>query len=220
MEMKMASSIVILIVSLVFAEASYSKKPQLNPEGDSVCNSCLEASRKAKGALRDMELFKEFDMLSYEVCHVLPENYEIQCLEKTKKQIHHTTLSLQELFHEKNLCNNRGLCTDQLIMQEEIKITGENKKPLKLQDERGCIACRRAVRELLMKMNQPKMKTKIIEALIDYCEEAEDNEEQCKRTVKKYIPTVLTKLEKLKPTDMCLMMGMCDEVIAFTNILD
>ncbi|XP_020595408.1 uncharacterized protein LOC110035518 isoform X2 [Phalaenopsis equestris] len=210
MEVKMASSIVILLVSLMFADARYGKEPELNQEGNSICNSCLEASRMAERALKEWEPFKELDKLSGNICSVLPVNFELQCLEKTKKQIHHTKLSFQELFHEKSLCNSRDLCADHQILQE-IKIAGENKSPPELEDERDCIACRRAVRELVMKMNQPKMKTKIIEALIDYCEETEDNEDQCKRRVKKYVPTVLIKLEKLKPTDICLMMGMCDE---------
>ncbi|KAL0909391.1 hypothetical protein M5K25_020255 [Dendrobium thyrsiflorum] len=222
MELKMASAIVFLIASLMFADARYySVEPTLfMHEGDGRCNLCLEASRKAERTLKDMNLLKEFDMLSGEVCHVLPENFETQCLEKSKMQIHHTKLSLQELFHEQSLCNITGLCIDQYRTRDEIEVFVENKLSMELEDERDCIACRRAVKDLLMKMKQPKMKTKIIEALIDYCEEAEDNEEQCKQTVYKYASTVLNKLEKLKSNDLCVMMRMCDEGFGFVNILD
>lgn len=220
MELKVASSILILLVSMMLADARYNIEPMLMHEGDSTCKLCLEASRKAERAVKEMNLLKEFDMLSSEVCHVLPSSFETQCMEKSKTQIHQTKLSLEEFLNEKSLCNSTGVCIDQGKPQDEIEIIVENKEPIESEDERACIACRRAVKDLLLKMKQPKMKTKIIEALIDYCEEAEDNEEQCKQTVYKYASTVLNKLEKLKPTDMCLMMGMCDEGFAFVNILD
>ncbi|XP_020586350.1 uncharacterized protein LOC110028724 [Phalaenopsis equestris] len=222
MDLKMASSIVTLLISLIFADARHysAESMLLMPEGDAKCNSCLEASRKAERALKDMKLFKEFDVLSSEVCHVLPEKLETQCLEQSKIQIRHTEQSLLGFLHEKSLCNITGLCVEQQRLQDEIEIIVENNASMELKDETDCIACRRAVKDLLMKMKQPKMKTKIIEALIDYCEEAEDNEQQCKQTVYKYASTVLNKLERLKSNDLCVMMGMCDEAFALVDIMD
>ncbi|PKA56062.1 hypothetical protein AXF42_Ash015547 [Apostasia shenzhenica] len=216
MKMRMASSIVLTLLTWIVVDARYSIEPLFME--DSACNSCLEASRKAERTLRDQNALQELDVLSSEVCSILPASFESQCLEKSKMRIHHTKVSFQELFHEKNLCNSTGLCIDQPLSQEVEEILVENKMLLELEDDRGCMACRRAVKELLTKMKQPKMKTKIIEALIDYCEESEDNEEQCKKTVYKYGPTVLTKLEKLKPADLCFMMGMCDESITLVKL--
>ncbi|KAH0468305.1 hypothetical protein IEQ34_003338 [Dendrobium chrysotoxum] len=51
---------------------------------DGRCNLCLEASRKAKRILNDMNELKEFDMLSSEVYYILLENFETQCLKKIK----------------------------------------------------------------------------------------------------------------------------------------
>lgn len=89
METKMASLTLILLASLVYADARYSKEPVLLPEAanssskyehtdDTRCNSCLEASRKAERALKEMNLLKQFDVLSTEVCHFLPGNFETQ----------------------------------------------------------------------------------------------------------------------------------------------
>ncbi|KAK8971016.1 hypothetical protein KSP40_PGU014909 [Platanthera guangdongensis] len=221
MELKVTPSILILLLSLMFADARHNMVPLMHmQEGESTCNSCLEASRKAERTLKQMNLLKEFDMLSSEVCHALPSNFEAQCMEKSKIQTNHTKSSLEEFFDRQSLCCSAGLCVDERMPGDEIEIIVENNKPIEIEDERDCIACRRAVKDLLMKMRQPKMKTKIIGALIEYCEEAEDNEDHCKRTVYKYASTVLNKLERLKPTDICVMMGMCDEGLAFENILD
>ncbi|KAG0469982.1 hypothetical protein HPP92_016682 [Vanilla planifolia] len=197
----------------------YSSEIMVIPEGDSGCNSCMETSRKAETTLKEISLLKEFDMLSSEVCHFLPGNFETQCLHKSMMQIRHAKLSLQELFREKSLCNSTGLCIDQPKLQDEVDIFVENKMIQEFEDERACIACRRAIRELLMKMKQPKLRRKIIESLIDYCEESEDDEDLCKQIVYKYAPTVLAKLEKLKSNEMCFMMGMCDEGMALDEIL-
>ncbi|KAG0471525.1 hypothetical protein HPP92_016071 [Vanilla planifolia] len=217
LETKMASLILILLASLVFADASINFHHAM--AGDSGCNSCMETSRKAETTLKEISLLKEFDMLSSEVCHFLPGNFETQCLHKSMMQIRHAKLSLQELFREKSLCNSTGLCIDQPKLQDEVENFVENKIIQEFEDERACIACRRAIRELLMKMKQPKLRRKIIESLIDYCEESEDDEDLCKQIVYKYAPTVLAKLEKLKSNEMCFMMGMCDEGMALDEIL-
>lgn len=156
-----------------------------------------------------------------------------------------------------------------------------------LEDERACLACRRAVRELLTKMKQPKMRVRNIYLIsiffsyllsfevinkvfflnhwlnLLYSSDKDDRGShrllwriwrwrrpgkliisesssfssflyyffffcefwnpfctlQCKQIVYKYAPTVFAKLEKLKSTDLCFMMGMCDEGMAFDNMI-
>ncbi|KAG0482669.1 hypothetical protein HPP92_010753 [Vanilla planifolia] len=209
METTWVSLFIALLIPMVFADTMYSIVPMLKPEGDSRCNSCLEASRKAERALNGMKLLEQFDVLSTQVCHALPAKFEAQCLNKSKMEIARTESSMKELFHQNSLCISTGMCSEQVILQEMEEIFAENKIPPDFEDETDCMFCRRAVRGLLSKLRQPKMRTKIFEALIEYCEESEDNEDQCKKTVHRYGPTVLAKLEKLKSADLCLMMSMC-----------
>ncbi|ONK76711.1 uncharacterized protein A4U43_C03F31330 [Asparagus officinalis] len=85
----------------------------------------------------------------------------------------------------------------------------------KLRDnEKVCSVCKKAVRELISRLKQPKMRSKIVEALLDYCEEADEDEDECKRMIYRYGPVILHKLEKFKASEMCSMIGMCEEEIA------
>ncbi|KAJ0970533.1 hypothetical protein J5N97_018492 [Dioscorea zingiberensis] len=173
---------------------------------DSICHSCLEVSRKAGKTLSDPKMFQGIGTLSNEVCHVLSFELQAKCLEVSNAYIHHSRLFLQELFHEKNLCNSTGICAE--------KSAYSNMNPMKLTDSRNCLQCRSSVKQILSKLKLYNMRMKIMEALLEYCEEAEDNEEQCKQAVYKYVPSVLTKLENMKPSDMCRMVGFCDEGIS------
>lgn len=49
-------------------------------------------------------------------------------------QIHHTKQSLQELFHEKSLCNSTGLCIDHHRLQDEIEIIVENRASMDVRE--------------------------------------------------------------------------------------
>ncbi|XP_008805973.2 uncharacterized protein LOC103718784 [Phoenix dactylifera] len=124
-----------------------------------------------------------------------------------------TRLSLQDLYNEESLCNNTGLCLDEHMLQNDKSLIFLNKFSPET-DEKTCLACRRAVKDLVIQLKTPKMRMKIMEILIEYCEEADENEEQCKQMVYKYVPLILSKLNKLKTNDLCRLMNLCDEGIS------
>ncbi|KAM0935577.1 putative saposin B type, region 2 [Dioscorea sansibarensis] len=177
---------------------------------DSFCRSCLEVSSKAAKTLSDPKMFQGIGTLSNEVCHVLPPELQAQCSEVSNAYIHHSRLFLQELFHEKNLCNSTGICGQKSSFSDKDLVMN----PIKLTDSKNCLTCRNSVKEILSRLKLPNMRMKIMEALIEYCEEVDENEAQCKRAVYSYAPLVLSKLENLKPNDMCRMVGLCDEGIS------
>ncbi|KAH7687622.1 saposin protein [Dioscorea alata] len=177
---------------------------------DSFCHSCLEVSRKAAKTLSDPKMFRGIGTLSNEMCHVLPSELQTQCLEVANTYIHHSRLFLRELFHEKHLCNSTGICAQKSSSSDEDFVMN----PTKLTDSKNCLTCRNSVKEILSRLKIPNMRMKIMEALIEYCEEVDDNEAQCKQAVYSYAPSVISKLENLKPNDMCRMVGLCDEGIS------
>ncbi|KAG1347665.1 putative proactivator polypeptide-like 1 [Cocos nucifera] len=198
MEIGMLSSFLVLLVMLSHVDARLGIEPKFMDQGNklssmegqspnSICNSCLEASRKAEKALSDPNLFGYADLLSSEVCHILPSELKSKCLQKSEAYMHQTRLFLQDLFNEESLCNSTGLCLDESMLQTDNSLN-------------------------LLNKFSPEMK--IMETLIEYCEEADENEEQCKQMVYKYVPLILSKLDKLKTNDLCRLMNLCDEGIS------
>ncbi|XP_073003880.1 uncharacterized protein [Typha latifolia] len=175
------------------------------------CVSCLETSRKAEKILSDAKLFEEANRLSVEVCHVLPADLEAKCLEASEIYVNHTRLFFKELFHEDSLCKKTELCTDNTLTEESKMF----QPPL---DLRGCGPCHRAIKDLKKKMKQPKMKAKLIDVLIDYCEEIEKDEQVCKTAITKYAPKVLAKLDSIKAKSLCQMIGICDSEISIRKL--
>ncbi|XP_019706838.1 uncharacterized protein [Elaeis guineensis] len=198
MEMGMLSSCVVLFVMLAHVDARLEVEPKILDQGNklssmegrspnSICNLCLEASRKTEKALGDPNFFWYVDMLASEVCHILPSDLKAKCLQKSQAYVHQTKLSLQDLFHEECLCNNTGLCLDESMLPTD---------------------------ESLISSNKFSSEMKIMEALIGSCEEADKDEEQCKQIVYMYVPLILSKLDKLKTSDLCRLMNLCDEGIS------
>nr|XP_010936415.1 uncharacterized protein LOC105056050 [Elaeis guineensis] len=228
MEIGMLSSfLVLLLVMLSHVDARLGVESKFMDQGNklssmegqspnSICNSCLEASRKAEKALSDPNLFGYADLLSSEVCHILPSDLKSKCLQKSEAYMHRTRLSLQDLFNEESLCNSTGLCLDESMLQTDNSLIFLNKFSPET-DEKTCLACRKAVKDLFIQLKMPKMRMKIMETLIEYCEEADENEEQCKQMVYKYVPLILSKLDKLKTNDLCRLMNLCDEGISLLN---
>ncbi|KAG1368729.1 proactivator polypeptide-like 1 [Cocos nucifera] len=208
----MLSSSVVLFVMLAYVDARLEVEPKFMEQGsklssmegrspNSICNSCLEASRKAEKTLGDPNLFGYVDILASEVCHILPSDLKAKCLQKSEAYMDQTKLSLQDLFHEESLCNNTGLCLDEFMLPTDT-------------EEKTCLACRKAVKNLFIQLKTPKMRMKIMEALIRNCEEADEDEEQCKQLVYMYVPLILSKLDKLRTSDLCRLMNLCDEGIS------
>ncbi|KAJ0980827.1 hypothetical protein J5N97_009082 [Dioscorea zingiberensis] len=208
MDMKMVWSLGIILTLVLHVDARFEC---MSLKKDVTCNSCLEASRKADKALNNKNMFKEVNLLSNQVCQSLPFDLKIECLKKSRDQIHRTRIQLQEYFHEKSLCNSTGLCHHQSKVPENNEILG---KSLSYMKEKPCTGCRRAVRDIVWRLKDPRMKSKLTSALLDYCEEADEHEDQCKQAVYRYGSIILNKLERLKPYDLCLMMGFCDEEIS------
>ncbi|XP_010923460.2 uncharacterized protein [Elaeis guineensis] len=224
MEMGMLSSCVVLFVMLAHVDARLEVEPKILDQGNklssmegrspnSICNLCLEASRKTEKALGDPNFFWYVDMLASEVCHILPSDLKAKCLQKSQAYVHQTKLSLQDLFHEECLCNNTGLCLDESMLPTDESLISSNKFSSETQ-EKICLACRKAVKNLFIQLKTPKMRMKIMEALIGSCEEADKDEEQCKQIVYMYVPLILSKLDKLKTSDLCRLMNLCDEGIS------
>ncbi|XP_010941668.1 uncharacterized protein [Elaeis guineensis] len=201
METRMAWCFVILFISLINVDARHKVESMSVNEG------------KAAKISSTMKLLEEIGILSSEVCHILPADLEAKCLETSRTYLHQTNLLFQGPSHEESHCNNTELCTDEDKSLIGIDIFMEEKILVKMLDERGCVACRRFAKELMTKLKQPKAKTKMMEVLIEYCEEVEEDEQLCKEIVYKYAPRVLSKLEKTKPSDLCRRMSMCVEEI-------
>ncbi|KAI0497944.1 hypothetical protein KFK09_021183 [Dendrobium nobile] len=149
-----------------------------------------------------LSLFEEIGMLSQEACHILPSELKAKCLETSEAYVQRTTMALKGLLDEEILCNRTGLC----FMKSVRKIP--------VSDERTCTTCRRSIRDLFYQLKQSKIRMRVMDALLEYCEEIEDQEEHCKETVYKYAPLVLGQLEKLKTSDVCRIIGFCDEGIS------
>ncbi|XP_020574017.1 uncharacterized protein LOC110020306 [Phalaenopsis equestris] len=142
-------------------------------------------------------LFEEIGMLSMEACKILPSELKSKCLDTSEAYVHRTTLALRGQVDEEILCNRTGLCFMKSVT-----------------DERTCATCRRSVRDLFYQLKQSRIRMRVMDALLEYCEEIEDQEEQCKETVYKFAPLVLGQLEKLKTSDVCRIIGFCDEGIS------
>ncbi|XP_072952160.1 uncharacterized protein [Typha angustifolia] len=82
-------------------------------------------------------------------------------------------------------------------------------------EERACLDCREAVKDIISEVRTPKMRMKILKIILPYCEEIDDNEDQCKRKVHRFIAPLLSNLDKLKANDICRLAGLCDEGISF-----
>lgn len=215
------SCLLVLLISLVNVDARYKDEPVPMNEGDkfpfvdnlppeSICESCLEPSKKAEETSRDPKLFEILGMVSTEVCHILPSDVKAKCLETSDAYVHRSRLLVDGIFNEETLCNRTGLCLWKSmfsVINGLASVTDEEE----ITDENTCTACRRSVRDIFVQLNRPKMRMRVMESLIEYCEEVEDNEQYCKQKVYKYAPLLLSKLEKLKTSDFCRMMGFCDE---------
>ncbi|KAG0501475.1 hypothetical protein HPP92_001547 [Vanilla planifolia] len=162
-----------------------------------------EGSRKAEEQLSNRRLYEEIERISQEACHFLPPDLKDMCLE-TSETYAHAPLLLKELVDEETLCNQTGLC----IMKLEKKI------PMERTDQGSCAACRRSVKDLFYQLKQSKIRIRVMDALLEQCEEAGIREDQCKGTVYKYAPHVLDKLERLKASDICRVIDMCGEGVA------
>ncbi|XP_073006129.1 uncharacterized protein [Typha latifolia] len=81
-------------------------------------------------------------------------------------------------------------------------------------DEKICLECRKAVKDIITEVTTPKMRSKIIKVILAYCEEVDEDGHQCKRNVQKYVPLILAKLDKMKANDLCRMVGICDEGVS------
>lgn len=207
MEIRTVLSAIILLVSLVIMEPVFADERVSSP-----CDNCLMVSRKAEAALNSQILFAEARKLSKEACHVFPAIFQYECLKKSGDYMHEARHILQEFFDEGNLCNGTGLCAkSELAMDNCLGLNDQFTHDLF--DERGCITCRKAVRSLFTRLKNPKMRSKIVEFLLDYCEDAEEDEDQCKQKMHQYGPLMLRKFEKLKPSKFCSMLGMCGEEI-------
>ncbi|XP_039126737.1 uncharacterized protein LOC120262892 [Dioscorea cayenensis subsp. rotundata] len=212
MNMKTAFCFAILLFLGLHVDARFDLLPM---DADIECGSCLEASRKVGKALNNLKMFEQVSLLSIQACEALPVDLEIECLKTTGDYIQRTRLLLKDFFHEESLCNGTGVCINEtgVPASNGIFIEGVNERtPL---EEKTCSACRRTVKDVIWKLRDPRMKTKLTKVLIDYCEESEEREDQCKQTIYRYGSIVLNKLERLKPYDLCLMLGFCDEEIAF-----
>jgi len=221
MEMGMLPCIVILLLSFALVDAKYKAEPVSMDEGDkfpymdnlpeeSICDSCLKPSKRAEEISRELKLFEKLGMISTEVCHILPSDFKDKCLETSDAYVHRNKLLVNGVFNEETLCNSTGLCLLKSmfsVINGLASVTDEEE----VTDENTCTACRRSVKEIFAQLNKPKMRMRVMESLIEYCEEVEDNEKECKRKVYKYAPLALSKLEKLKTSDFCRMMGFCDE---------
>ncbi|XP_008798220.2 uncharacterized protein LOC103713171 [Phoenix dactylifera] len=202
MDTRMTWCFMILFISLTDVDARHKVESMTVNE---------ETLGKAAKISSTMKLFEEIGILSSEVCHILPDDLEAKCLETSRTFLHQTNLMFQGPFHEESHCNNSELCIDEDRSLIGIDIFTEEKILMKMLEEKGCVACRRFVKELMTKLKQPKARTRMEEVLIEYCEEVEENEQLCKETVYKYAPRVLSKLEKTKPSDLCRKMGICNE---------
>ncbi|KAK8921346.1 hypothetical protein KSP39_PZI020448 [Platanthera zijinensis] len=130
MELKVTPSILILLVSLMFADARQNMVPLMHmQEGEFTCNSCLEASRKAERTLKQMNLLKEFDMLSSEVCHALPSNFEAQCMEKSRIQINHTNHHWKNSL-TKSLCGSTDCASTSACQKMKLRSSWRTTSPL------------------------------------------------------------------------------------------
>ncbi|ONK65567.1 uncharacterized protein A4U43_C07F38420 [Asparagus officinalis] len=211
MEMRMLSCFAILLVLLAHVDARNKVEPIPT---DEACETCLEPSRHAKETLRDTKLFEKLGMISTEVCDILPSDFKPKCLETSEAYVHRTRLLVTGIFSEKTLCNSTGLCLLKSMFTVINGLASVNDNPEEedgVADESTCAACRRSVKDIFAQLNKPKMRVRVMESLIEYCEEVEDSEKTCKQKVYKYAPMVLSKLEKLKTTEFCRMMGFCDE---------
>ncbi|XP_073006327.1 uncharacterized protein [Typha latifolia] len=82
-------------------------------------------------------------------------------------------------------------------------------------EERACLDCLEAVKDIISEVRTPKMRMKILKIILPYCEDIDDNEDQCKKKVHRFIAPLLSNLDKLKANDICRLAGLCDEGISF-----
>ncbi|XP_039127880.1 uncharacterized protein LOC120263965 [Dioscorea cayenensis subsp. rotundata] len=174
------------------------------------CNSCLEASRKADKALKNKDMFNDVNVLSNQVCQSLPSDLQSKCLRKSSDQIEQSRVQMQEIFHEQNLCNKTGLCFDEVTDVIDNKNSSENTNCVNRADE--CSDCTYAIENFIYQLADPKVKNKVTDAALDYCDESEGNRKRCKQAVYRYGRIVLHKLEQVKAKDLCMVLNLCDVI--------
>eukprot|EP00262_Sarcandra_glabra_P015836 TRINITY_DN4983_c0_g1_i1.p1 TRINITY_DN4983_c0_g1~~TRINITY_DN4983_c0_g1_i1.p1 ORF type:complete len:326 (-),score=45.72 TRINITY_DN4983_c0_g1_i1:143-1120(-) len=77
---------------------------------DFICNSCLAVSRKAEMVLNDPKLLDKAAEITKDICHMLPSDLQVQCVETSAMYVDESILFLQEYFREETLCCSTGLC--------------------------------------------------------------------------------------------------------------
>ncbi|KAJ0980826.1 hypothetical protein J5N97_009081 [Dioscorea zingiberensis] len=167
------------------------------------CGSCLEASRSAEKTLNNLKMFEEVSMLSKKVCQALPVDLEIKCLKKSEDYIQYTQSMFQELFHEESLCNSTRLCSNENRVPSNGFLTDKES------GGGSCSKCSKTVGKLISDLKDPRMKTKVTNAMLNFCEEKDENHQKCDETVYQYGAVVLDKLEHAKSKDLCKALSIC-----------
>ncbi|KAG0500642.1 hypothetical protein HPP92_000714 [Vanilla planifolia] len=177
--------------------------------------SSNDVSRKPEDQFSNLMLFEETGTISQEACYILPSDLKVKCLEASDDCVRSTALVIKELVDGGKLLSHTGLC----IMKPEVKIPMSqnhleninNLNQERVEEEQGCTACRRSVKDLFYQLNQSKIRVRVMDALLEYCEDTGEREQYCKEVAYKYAPLVLDKLEKLKVYEICRVIGYCDE---------
>nr|CAD1840551.1 unnamed protein product [Ananas comosus var. bracteatus] len=219
---KVLVSIIALLVTLSHLGACHGVKPVPGEQGNkiipaqaavssSICNSCLESSRRAEKELNDVNLFEEVDILISEGCSSLPPNFKAKCLAESRAFVDEARVSLANLFHKETLCGRTGLCTD-----SKYALPTNNDQLLVLptmsprREDQTCLDCRKGVKNIAAALRKPKIKIKVMKTVLALCEEAEEEERTCKDKIRNYVNLILTGLDNVRASELCRLLGMCD----------
>ncbi|XP_072952001.1 uncharacterized protein [Typha angustifolia] len=116
--------------------------------------------------------------------------------------------------HEGSLYDDTDLNIDESILSSNNMQVLLNELSPEV-EERACLDCREAVKDIISEVRTPKIRMKILKIILPYCEELDDYEDQCKKRVRRFIAPLLSNLDKLKATDICRLAGLCDEGISY-----
>ncbi|KAM0948680.1 putative saposin B type domain-containing protein [Dioscorea sansibarensis] len=167
----------------------------MSMSADSGCGSCLEFARNAEKEFKNLKLFEEVVALSKQVCQALPNDLEIKCLKKSRDYIQYARVLFQEFFHEKSLCNSTRLCDDENGGSED--------------EDKSCSKCKKYARIVISEIQNPRTKTKVTNAMLNFCEEKGEDREKCDEAIYQYGAAVLDKLEKAKANNLCSALQFC-----------
>ncbi|KAK9156248.1 hypothetical protein Sjap_003728 [Stephania japonica] len=209
----------------------------------SICQTCLEVSRDVERLLSDPSLQEKVHLFASDVCHLLPKDLEVKCVEMLGSYANQAILFLQTYFSEKVLCNSTGICpagtvsvsgsvrNDQLILRTwisdvMIKRGGASlirlpqpESSSEISDSKNCDTCHAIIDEFRNDLEDPEFKIKVIKALLDACKNTGNHVNQCKRMVIEYGPMIMSKFERyLVNNDPCYSVHVCEAPTSFASV--